>query len=258
MILYHASSSYYSMIARLALLEANVQFESHRLDIHFAKQQLAPWYVAINPAMTVPTLSDGKTVWTDSRDILAFARDSAGACWADSDPPFGEAVEDIVNQHYAIEIEKLTFGTAFLSKPMLRVAFLHFLQTIVRKLSRSLPTAENRAAVSNKIIVNEERLAFFSASDLAQRVEEQRQRVVSLVKALSPGSKLMLFGDRISSADIVVGVLLARLKMIGLYEQTVGSNAPLRGWYSRYRLRIATQEADLWERFQPLRIILRR
>jgi glutathione S-transferase len=38
--LYHAPSSYYSMVARLALLEADVSFESQRMDIHPRKDQL--------------------------------------------------------------------------------------------------------------------------------------------------------------------------------------------------------------------------
>lgn len=35
--LYNASSSYYSMIARLALLEAGANFDDRRLDIHFKR-----------------------------------------------------------------------------------------------------------------------------------------------------------------------------------------------------------------------------
>ena len=49
MILYSAPSSYYSMIGRLALKEAKVPFENQRMDIHLHKEQLAPWYVALNP-----------------------------------------------------------------------------------------------------------------------------------------------------------------------------------------------------------------
>ena len=56
MILYNAPSSYYSMIARYALFEAGLSFENRRMDIHLAKEQLSPWYRAINPKMTVPSL----------------------------------------------------------------------------------------------------------------------------------------------------------------------------------------------------------
>ena len=69
MILYSAPSSYYSMIGRLALKEAQVPFENHQMDIHLRKEQLAPWYVALNPHMSVPTLVDGKTILIDSQDI---------------------------------------------------------------------------------------------------------------------------------------------------------------------------------------------
>jgi glutathione S-transferase len=40
MILYSSPSSYYSMIARLALLECGAAFDIRRMDIHIAKEQL--------------------------------------------------------------------------------------------------------------------------------------------------------------------------------------------------------------------------
>ena len=70
MILYSAPPSYYSMIGRLALNAAQISFENHHMDIHVRKEQLAPWYIALNPHMTVPTLVDGKTILIDSQDIL--------------------------------------------------------------------------------------------------------------------------------------------------------------------------------------------
>src|SRR5262249_337269 len=102
--LYHASSSYYSMIARLALLEAGVAFTGRRMDIHIAKEQLQPWYVALNPHMTVPTLVDGEHVWRDSRDILAVAAERAGARWLRPQA----ASEAVVAAPYRLPIERLT------------------------------------------------------------------------------------------------------------------------------------------------------
>ncbi|MGH7040993.1 MAG: glutathione S-transferase family protein, partial [Acetobacteraceae bacterium] len=54
--LYHTPSSYYSMIARLALAEGGVAWEPVFVDIHFRMSQQRPDYVRLNPGMTVPTL----------------------------------------------------------------------------------------------------------------------------------------------------------------------------------------------------------
>lgn len=258
LLLFHASSSYYSMIARLALLEARAPFESRRLDIHLAKEQLAPWYVAINPAMTVPALVEDTRTFTDSRDILGFASTYAGLAWMDADPRTAGRIEQVVSDHYAIEIEKLTFGRAFLTKPLLRHAFLHFLKRIVVRLRQSLQTAENPEAVQRKIAVNEGRMAFFASTDLAQRVEAERAKVAALLEALPREGGMFLFGDRPSSADVVVAVLLARLKMIGLYAEMLDAHPGVDAWYMRYRERDIVRQADLWERFQPLRILMKR
>jgi glutathione S-transferase len=37
------------LIARLALLEAGITFESRLIDVHFAKEQITPWCMALNP-----------------------------------------------------------------------------------------------------------------------------------------------------------------------------------------------------------------
>ena len=246
------------MIARLALLEARVPFDSRRLDIHLAKEQLAPWYVAINPAMTVPAMVEATQTIIDSRDILGFSSIHAGAVWMDADPRAASCIEQVVSDHYAIEIEKLTFGRAFLARPLLRHAFLHFLKRIVARLRESLPTAETPDAVRRKISVNEGRMAFFTSADLAQRVEAEGTKVAALLATLPRKSGVFLYGDRPSSADVVGAVLLARLKMIGLYDDMLDAHPGVDAWYMRYREREVVQQADLWERFQPLRILMKR
>ncbi|MCS5710665.1 glutathione S-transferase N-terminal domain-containing protein [Candidatus Berkiella aquae] len=56
------------------------------MDIHLAKEQLSAWYCAINPFITVPTLTDNNQIWTDSRDILNLAAKNAADTWYDTDP----------------------------------------------------------------------------------------------------------------------------------------------------------------------------
>ena len=247
MILYNASSSYYSMIARLALLEAGVVFENRRMDIHIAKEQFSPSYLAINPAMTVPTLTDGNRSWTDSRDILTFAADAAKDKWLDSDDICSPKIERIVKAHYAISIERFTFGKIpFLAKWILRF--------IIKKLEAGISTSKNRAATQAKIDLNRDRLAYFTEGNRADKLQLQRDIVQKFLQEL-PAPGLFLFGEKPSSADIVTTVLLGRLQMINEYALVP---EPLARWFERMQARTAYKEADIWTHFQPWRILLKR
>src|ERR1700748_2147568 len=71
--LYHTPSSYYSMIARLALAEGRIAYEPVFVDIHFRATQQKPDYVRLNPNMTVPTLVLADRILHQSRDIAEYA-----------------------------------------------------------------------------------------------------------------------------------------------------------------------------------------
>jgi glutathione S-transferase len=255
MLLYSAPSSYYSMIARLALLESNTVFELRRMDIHIAKEQLSSWYEALNPAMTVPTLTNGDEVLTDSRDILKFAASNAGEQWLDVDLLLAQQINDLVEAHYAITIERLTFGKALARIPPLRVIVPHMLSRIIRQLNKELPSTANPKATEAKIVLNQERLAYFTEGSLADKLMTQRQEVIHYLNKL-PTPCMFLFGDKPSSADIVTAVLLGRLKMIGEYD-LVKPFPALVAWFERMQARPAFTNADIWLRFKPWRIILK-
>ena len=256
MILYHAAPSYYSMIARLALREAGLGFDQRLMDIHIAQQQNAPWYVAVNPNMTVPCLAGEGLCLTDSSDILAFAAKSAGATWMDGEPAVAARVAEVVDGHYRISIENLTFTKAMSRIWPLRVLFPRALARINRKLEAGLSTAADPAAVSRKIALNQQRIAFFTQGDIGQKLQAQRAEVSAYLHSL-PVPAPFLFGERMSSADVVVAILLARLSMIG--EQALLDDLPgLQHWFDMIRAREAFRQADVWLNFQPLRILLRR
>ena len=256
MILYNASSSYYSMIARLALLEAGVPFESRRMDIHIAQEQLSPWYIAINPARTVPALTDGNKSWTDSRDILKFAAVSAEDRWLDAEPAHSPQIEQIVQAHYLIPIERLTFGKALVRIPPLRFIFPRILRSVSRKLEVELQQSQNPKAIQAKLDTERQRLAYFGEGNRIDKLQLEREKVRDFIKKL-PIPGLFLLGDKPSSADIVTIVLLGRLQMIGEYN-LVPPSSPLDSWFERMQARAAYKEADIWTHFQLLRILMKR
>ncbi len=256
MILYHASSSYYSMIARLALHSAKVPFTNRRMDIHLAKEQLSDWYLKINPHMTVPSLVDDTQILTDSRDILKYAAKQAGPQWMDSDSALNQNIENVVAGQYAIPIEKLTFGKALLSIPPLRLIVPKMLRGIIKKLEAETASSADALALTKKININRERLAYFTEGKLADKLEIERTHVRDFLNTL-PATSAMLFGEQTSSADVVTAVLLGRLKMIGEYR-LVDQGSPVDQWFARIQATDAFKQSDIWMRFQPWRIVLKR
>lgn len=256
MILYSSPSSYYSMIARLALYESGASFNIRRMDIHLAKEQLSPWYLELNPAMTVPTLTDANESWTDSRTILLRAACIAGEQWYDADRALSTHIESIVDAHYAISIEHLTFVKAMIRFKMLRILFPRLLKRIIHQLEVALPSSTNPQATQNKILLNQERLAYFTEGSLSQKLDSERASVENYLRRLPTSPTPLLFGCKPCSADIVTTILCARLNMIGEGD-SVKAIPALANWYSQMQTRPAFNKADIWTRFQPWRILLR-
>lgn len=256
MILYSAPSSYYSMIARFALLECGTTFHIRRMDIHLAKEQLSAWYLAINPSMTIPSLTEDGESWIDSRAILEKSASIAGNQWSDANPSLAPKIQGIVDAHYAISIERLTFGKAMIRFKPLHILFPRMLNRIIQKLEQSLPSSENPQAIERKIALNQTRLAYFTEGNLNQKLVEERATVSHYLSLLSVTPDQLLFGAQLSSADIVTAILCARLQMIGEFD-LVKAAPDLLGWFTRMQARPSFKNADIWTRFQPWRILLR-
>jgi len=251
--LFHAAPSYYSMVARLALAEARVSTVSRLLDIHFAKQQLSPAYRQLNPHMTVPTLRGPDLLLTDSSEILAFAARQAGEQWADADPSRQSGIAEAVQGHYRVSIETLTFSKLLSSRPWFKPAVVKVLSGVVRRLERQAQHCPEQAEVLRaKAAQNRERLAIFTQAPIHQVLSDQRQQVAAYLASLPPVvAGGWLFGRQLSSADVVLAVLCARLEMAG--ELALLSRPDLQGWWQRMQQRPAFAEADVWTRFQRRR-----
>jgi glutathione S-transferase len=242
------------MIARYALLEGGIPFESRRMDIHLSREQLQPWYLLINPAMTVPSMVEGKYIWRDSQDILKYAAAQAAERWMDSDPSVALNIEQIVHSHYAIAIERLTMGKAISSSFLLKRILPKVLYKAIRSLEAEKSGSTNPEAIEDKIKLNKGRLAYFTEGDLKEKLQFERTNVRTFLERL-PAPKELLFGEKPSSADIVTVALFARLKMIGEYDLV--TEPELQAWFERMRARSAYKKADIWTRFQPWRILFR-
>jgi glutathione S-transferase len=251
--LFHAAPSYYSMVARLALAEAQVPYSSRLLDIHFAKQQLSPAYRRLNPHMTVPTLRGPGLLLTDSAEIVAHAAAQAGEQWADADPARQAGIAESVLGHYRISFETLTFSKLLSSRPWFKAVVTKVLSGVIGSLERQAKRCPEQAEpLLAKAAQNRERLAVFTQAPIEQVLSEQRQQVAAYLASLPPVvAGGWLFGRQVSSADVVLAVLCARLEMAG--ELALLSRPDLQGWWQRMQQRPAYAAADVWTRFQRRR-----
>jgi tetrachloro-p-hydroquinone reductive dehalogenase len=253
--LLHAAPSYYSMVARLALAEAGVPYRSHLIDIHLAKQQLSDAYRQLNPHMTVPTLRGEGLLLTDSRAILQWAAAQAGEAWMDGEPALRAPIGAVVEGHYAISIEDLTFGKLLLTQPLLARVVPKVLARLAEGLDqRAATAADGGASLRAKAAQNRQRLAYFTEGSAPEKLAQRQQEVRTFLQGLppvSPGEGL--FGPRFSSADVVVAVLLARLAWIG--EGNLVSRTDLQTWWAQVQRRPAFKQAEVWTRFRRRRFV---
>jgi tetrachloro-p-hydroquinone reductive dehalogenase len=240
--LYHARPSYYSMIARLALVENGRSFESVLLDIHRRAMQLEASYVRLNPNMTVPTLVVGDRVLADSRDILLFA-------FARTNETLDGETARWVAKQYAFPIEELTFGSMLSWNPVARSvipgllakteARLHHLANLHPDLTEAY---ERRAGVFAA------RRRAFDPSAARSLFDERRSGALALLDeledALADGRTTLVPGGY-GPADVVWTVFLARLHWVDLGPE-IARRPSLRGYCDAMFARPSFEQADVW------------
>ena len=253
--LFHAAPSYFSMVARLALAEAEVPTINRLMDIHLAKQQLSPAYRQLNPKMTVPTLRGPGLLLTDSSQILAYAAEHSAIPWADGDPSRSTAIQRAVAGHYALSIETLTFSKLLVSRPWFKRVMVGMLSGVNATLDREAQASADQAAVLEaKIQQNRARLTVFRDQPAAQVLAEQRDQVSAYLASLpAVVASGWLFGGQISSADVVLAVLVSRLSFAG--ELSLLTRPDLHGWWQQYQQRPAFDAAEIWTRFYRRRFL---
>ncbi len=258
--LYHAASSYYSMIARYALGLSGIEYESQLLDIHKKREQLQPWYVAINPAMTVPALVCANQSFYSSEEILQYAQTQHPENWVESTAASDQVqtIDELVRQHYQFEVERLTFNVFMQKLPPVRLLFPKLLRKACKELALELAQQpSNPQAIQAKLNLNEQRLAYFS-SPLQQRQAQQLELARDLIKRFpNKPTGPWLFGDLPSRADVVLLVFLARLNALGLNNTDLVPRA-LMDWFAEKTQTQAFVDADVWVKFHIWRLLTHR
>ena len=246
--LYQTPSSYYSMIARLALAEGGIAHERVFVDIHFRLSQQQPNYVRINPGMTVPTLVLADRILDQSRDIAEYALGST---------PDGET-KTWLDLHYGYPIEELTFGGILARNPLARIMIPKRLEATRRQLLAHAAQNPDLAAVYEaRAAVFAERVRTFEPDAVVKLSERRRTEAIGFMdrldQTLSDG-RVVLVPPAYGVADVVWTVFLGRMEFAGL-----GAEIPKRPALARYwgamQARPSFSAADIWTKLHLGRLI---
>ena len=246
--LYHTPSSYYSMIARLALAEGGIAHERVFVDIHFRLSQQQPDYVRINPGMTVPTLVLADRILVQSRDIaehaLGLTRDGETKAWLDL--------------HYGYPIEELTFGGILARNTLARTMIPKRLEATRRQLLAHAARNPDLAAVYEaRAAVFAERIGTFEPDAVVKLSERRRSEAIGFMDRLEQtlgDGRAVLVRPAYGVADVVWTVFLGRMEFAGLAAEIPKRPALARYW-GAMKARPSFSAADIWTKFHVGRLI---
>ena len=246
--LYQTPSSYYSMIARLALAEGGIAYERVFVDIHYWLSQQQPDYVRLNPGMTVPTLVLADRVLVESRDIaqyaLGAATDAETKAWLDL--------------HYAYPIEELTFGGILARNPLARIMIPKRLEAARRQLLVHAAENPDLASVYEaRAAVFAVRIKAFEPDAVVALSQRRRTEAIGFMDRLEltlQDGRLVLVPPAYGVADVVWTVFLGRMEFAGLGEEIPKRPALARYW-AALQARPSFSAADIWTKFHIGRLI---
>ncbi len=249
-VLYHAPSSYYSMIARLALAEGGVDYERVFVDILLRGTQHSAAYARLNPEMTVPSLVLGARVLTQSRAVVEWA---LGA----GEGARGGEIGYWMDLAYSFAVDELTFGGLLARHAVARAVIPARLAAARRRLVRRAGEWPDLADVyTRRAAVFAERERVFAPAGagrlFAARCGEACGLLDQLERRLGDG-RGVLVGAVYSGADVVWTVFLARLVFVGLAGE-IACRAGVARYWGAMRGRGSFAAADVWTRLRVGRV----
>ena len=247
---YTADVSICSQICRLAIQEFGLQEAKNvDVDIEYAMDNYEPWFVRLQPKMTVPVMDyDGELV-QDSKDILYYL--------ADKHPESnlypkeqGAIIDDFISGFYEhfLFIGVFTFGHLQMRSAALKdFILMGKTELTLRKLRILAEDPEFSELASSKLGEVEQR-DFSRLADpafLGRADEGIRAMIASLEKTLTDHEYAC--GDGYSLADVVATALLARVHFI---NQTEWFTPNLSRYWQRMLERPSFEAANVVANFE--------
>jgi glutathione S-transferase len=249
--LYHALSSYYSMIARLALAEGGIAYEAVVVDIHLRMTQQQPDYVRLNPNMTVPTLVLPDRILDQSRDIAEYALGVSEAT-LDGD------TKAWLDLHYGYPIEELTFGGLLARSPLARIMIPKRLEAVRRRLlDRAARNPDLAKVYEARAAVFAGRIRAFDPASVARLSEKRRAEAIGFMDRLEQtlgDGRGFIVPPAYGVADVVWTVFLARMEFVGMGAE-LQKRPALAHYWQAMQARPSFARADIWTKLHVFRLI---
>lgn len=242
---YYAPPSFYSQIARLVLVEANVSFDEKVVipgPPNFGTY--APDYMKINPGGTVPALVTAEEVYSDSRDIVDNIDQISGASslWPQSETARAH-VNLWVSLAYSLSERELAYGTGVISVVGRFVNKMRLRR--LKKLEMSNPDMAEIYREKQADIVD-----FVNKAGNVDHVAELKGRYGSALDQLESHleGRILIDGENYCVADACWTVSVARQIMMGLNPLTNRPN--IDRWYQEMKARPSFNTAEIIDKFR--------
>lgn len=229
--LYHSTHSTCSQKVRLCLAEKAIPWTGHHLNLR-RFDQLAPAFLALNPAGLVPVLIDAGTVLVESRIINEYLEDAY--------PQTRLTPED------AVARSRMRLWTRYADTVATEAVKLpSFVRNIQPELER-MPRAEALAMIERipdphiRARWHKAATVGISAQDMAASIRRLEDMVERMDQALASGP--WLAGSSYSLADIDIAPFVQRLVRVELFH-LVEARPRVFDWYQRMRARPAYAQA---------------
>lgn len=215
---YTADISICSQICRLAVHEHGLKnTENVNVDIEYAMDNYEPWFVRMQPKMTVPVLKYDDQIIGDSRDIMLFLaqKHDHKKLYPTNKK---SAIDKYIDEFYSKfgYIGAFTFGNlASRSEEMRKFIARGKREVSIQKLKKLATDPEFKAVAEAKLekMQSFDLLKLAESANLSELDNVMKELLVRMEENLSEGGQFLV-GEEYTLADVVGTAYCARIHFI--------------------------------------------
>lgn len=228
--LYNLELSPFARICRLSLLEKGIPFTKVNVNVR-GGENIEPWYAALNPAMTVPTLriadkdkpdENSAQVLCDSRDIIDYLENKLGS----GTPLVGreqkKEIWNFVDKCYELKLSPLYLGKMRTEVKPVFDMFKDMVGKSLEKLDdKAAANPHLQEAYEKKKEANKESIAkVYERPESYEEAKKQQEELLDLAESqlASSGPESNWLFSSYSIADVVLTCILSNLVMFSLLK----------------------------------------